>query len=184
MPDRNVRHPNVFLIVGGQTFLSVSNKVSGRRHLDTERLEINRRQLPHWRLRGATYLVTFRLSAGFLVEDEVLFVKQHIVSGHGRYYHLLAAQVMPDHVHLILRPSEDFPLSRIMKGIKGVTARRLNLVRGKKGSLWQDEYLDRILRNETELRQKLKYMLANPLKANLCKDPWTYPGWYLNEEES
>lgn len=71
-----------------------------------------------------------------------------------------------------------------MKGIKGVTARHLNLMRGKKGSLWQDEYLDRILRNESELRQKLKYMLANPVKANLSRDPWTYPGWYLNEEES
>lgn len=168
----------------GQTFLSVTRKVSGKRHLDTERLEIRRRQLPHWRLRGATYFVTFRLSAGWLTEAEILFVKEHVVSGHGRYYHLLAAQVMPDHVHLILRPSEGFPLSRIMKGIKGVTARRLNLIRGKKGSLWQDEYLDRILRDENELQQKLEYMLANPLKASLCKDPWAYAGWYLNEAEN
>jgi len=139
--------------------------------------------LPHWRLRGATYWVTFRLSTSCLAEHEILFVKEHAVAGHGRYYHLLVAQVMPDHVHLILRPSEGFPLSRIMKGIKGVTARRLNLARGTKGSLWQDEYQDRILRNENELQEKLNYMLTNPLKANLCRDPWAYPGWYLNKEE-
>jgi len=109
-------------------------------------------------------------------------VKNHIVSGGGRYYHLLAAQVMPDHVHLLLRPCRNFSLSRILKGIKGTTARLVNLRRGTRGSLWQEEYFDEIVRTRKELRDKLNYMFRNPVKSGLTRDPWKYPGWYVNRE--
>ena len=44
---------------------------------------------------------------------------EHVKSGHGKFYELAAATVMPDHVHLILKPSGRFTPSRILKGIKG-----------------------------------------------------------------
>lgn len=66
-----------------------------------------------------------------------------------------------------------------MKGIKGATARKLNQRRGLRGSVWQDESFDRIVRDEGELREKLDYMFRNPVKSGLTKDPWEYPGWYL-----
>ena len=145
-------------------------------------LRISRRHLPHWSLAGSTYFVTFRLRAGRLTHQEVDLVKQHIVRGDARYYQLLAVQVMPDHVHLVLRPCQEFALSRVMKGIKGATARRLNVRRGTQGSLWQDEYFDRLLRDEAELHQKLNYMFMNSVKAGLTKNPWSYRGWYLNQQ--
>ena len=63
---------------------------------------------------------------------------------------------MPDHAHLILRPDRGYDLSRIMKGTKGATARRVNEARGKFDYLWQDESWDRILRNQDELDEKMK----------------------------
>jgi len=146
-------------------------------------IQIKRRHLPHWTLPGVTYYATFRLRSRPLVTQEILLVKQHIRSGHGRYYHLYATQVMPDHVHLLLRPYEKFPLSRILKGIKGVTARKLNLRRRGSGSLWQDESFDRIIRSQKEFRQKLDYMFRNSVTAGMTKEPQSYAGWYLNEEE-
>ncbi|MCI0402773.1 MAG: transposase [Acidobacteria bacterium] len=146
-------------------------------------IQIKRRHLPHWTLPGVTYYVTFRLHSRPLVTQEILLVRQHIRSSHNRYYHLYATQVMPDHVHLLLRPYEDYSLSRILKGIKGVTARKLNLRRGRNGSLWQDESFDRIIRNRKEFWQKLDYMFRNPVTAGLTEEPLAYPGWYLNEEE-
>ena len=89
---------------------------------------------------------------------------------------------MPDHVHLLLQPMPGVSLSRIMKGIKGVSSKRLNDLRGTRGPLWQDESWDRIVRDEEEFIEKLNYMLNNPMKSGLCDDGWTYEGWYFNPE--
>ncbi|MBI2956873.1 MAG: transposase [Acidobacteria bacterium] len=143
------------------------------------KLRITRRRLPHWTLEGATYYITFRLFREPLTLEEIRFVRDHIVSGDPRYYELLAAAVLPDHVHLLLRPATRMSLSLVMKGIKGVTARELNRRRRRKGPIWQDESYDRIVRNQSELIEKLNYMLLNSVKAGLTDNPWTYVGWYF-----
>jgi REP element-mobilizing transposase RayT len=89
---------------------------------------------------------------------------------------------MPDHVHLLFKPADGFSLSRIMKGVKGASSKRLNEQRGTRGSLWQDESWDRIIRDEAEFDEKLNYMLNNPVKAGLCEDAWEYAGWYYNPD--
>ena len=89
---------------------------------------------------------------------------------------------MPDHVHLILKPHEGFDPSRIMKGIKGVSARLLNQHRNTKGHLWQEESWDRIIRDANEFDEKLQYMCQNPVKAGLVADGDAYDGWYFNPE--
>ena len=146
------------------------------------RFKITRRRLPHWWLEGASYFVTFRLAASPLAEEEILLVRDHIISGGTKFYDLIAAAVLPSHVHLLLRPRKGVSLSRAMKGIKGVTARSLNQRRGRRGSLWQDESYDRIVRDERELFEKLNYMLLNAVKAELTTDPENYVGWFLNRE--
>ena len=138
---------------------------------------VTRRRLPHWHREGSTYFVTFRLLAGTLLESERRIVRDHILAGHGRFYTLSAAVVMPDHVHLILRPLAGYDLSRIMKGVKGVSANLLNRARGSSGHLWQDESYDRILRGADEFDEKLEYMRSNPVKAGLCSVGEEYDGW-------
>ena len=143
------------------------------------KLRITRRRLPHWTLEGETYFVTFRLAARQLGPEEVVLVRDRIVAGAARHYDLQAALVMPDHVHLLLCPRAGVSLSRVMKGIKGVTARRLNQRWGSRGKVWQEESFDRIVRDQAEFDEKLRYMFGNPLKAGLTDDPWMYPGWYM-----
>ena len=149
-------------------------------HLMSE-LELHSRQLPHWVLEGAVYYITFRLLVGKLSREEIDIVLSHIRSGNEKFYTLLAAVVLPDHVHLILQPKDGYSLSRVMKGIKGVSARLLNLSRGSKGIIWLDESWDRIIRDEKEFREKLKYMFENPYKARLAEEHENYSGWFLGE---
>jgi putative transposase len=146
------------------------------------RLQITRRRLPHWTLEGSTYFITFHLLSGTLADDEVRLVLEHLRSGDGRFYRLAAAVVMPEHVHLLLRPLGNITLSRIMKGIKGVSARRLNQRRGAAGTVWQKESWDRIVRGPEEFEEKLQYMFNNPLKAGLTTDPTTYQGWHIDPD--
>lgn len=150
---------------------------------DTSNLEITRRHLPHWTANNAAYFITFRIKNGELSKEEQVLVLNIIMDGNEKYYRLYAVIVMPDHVHLIVTLEKEFSLSRIMKGIKGTSARRINELRNNKGSIWQDESFDRILRNEKELFEKLNYMLNNPLKAGLTDDPLNYHGWYLNDKK-
>ena len=153
--------------------------------------EINfyKRQLPHWTLKGATYFVTFCVKSNIkLSKIELTIVKNHILEGNDKFYKLISFVIMPDHVHIIFTPIKDYTLQNIMKGIKGVSARKINLNRNIKdksiniNSVWQDESYDRIIRNEIELKQKLEYVLFNPSKNGYSDDPWNYSGYYINED--
>ncbi len=86
------------------------------------KLTRTRRHLPHWDLPGSNYFVTFRVERGTMSPNERQLVLDHILSGDDKFYRLIAGVVMPDHAHLIFRPHEGYTLSRIMKGIKGVSA--------------------------------------------------------------
>ncbi len=145
-------------------------------------LTITKRILPHWTLAGSWYYVTFRLKSGVLTDDEKDLVLGHIKSGNSIHYRLVAASVMPDHVHVIFIPNKGSTLSGVMQLIKGAPSRYINLQRGARGPIWQEESWDRIIRDETEFRQKLDYMMMNPVNAGLVADPWSYRWWYLQSE--
>jgi putative transposase len=144
--------------------------------------KFTRRHLPHWTAPSAIYFITFRTLRTTLSDGEIEIVLDHIKSGQQKYYKLIAAVIMPDHVHALLSPNVGYDLNRIMKGVKGVSARKINKIRGTLGSIWQDESFDRIIRNETELIEKLTYMLNNPVKKGLVEDGFKYHGWYINED--
>ena len=129
---------------------------------------------------GATYFVTFRVHKGEMDQEERAIVLEHVKQGDVQYYDLIAAVVMPDHTHLLLRPKDGFNLSRIMRGTKGATARLINALRSSNEHVWQEESWDRIMRDQQELEEKIGYMLNNPVKRGLVADGWDYDGWFLN----
>ncbi len=67
-------------------------------------------------------------------------------------------------------------LDKIMKRIKGSSARYINLALDRKGTLWQKDSYDHYVRNEREWRNILSYILENPVKAKLVKHwkDWPY----------
>ncbi len=146
-----------------------------------EPFNIYKRYLPHWRQTGSVYFVTFRCITTPLKEAEIKIVSSHILSGHKKFYLLFAAVVMPDHAHALLQPNEGIELARAMKGIKGVSARKINQSRGTSGHVWQDEYWDRIVRDDNELQEKMHYMFNNPIKKGLCADTSHWCGWVIPE---
>jgi len=141
-----------------------------------ERFNTYKRRLPHWRQGGSVYFVTYGVLNKLSLE-EVGVAAEQVLSGHREFYWLYGGVVMLDHVHLLLQPLGEYTLSRILKGLKGTTAGAINLLRNNRGTVFQDESYDRIVRNDAEFDEKLAYMFNNPLKEGLCSDPWEYPGW-------
>jgi len=85
-------------------------------------------------------------------------------------YLLHAYVVMPNHVHLLI--TTRFPLSRIMRGIKGVSARDANRILGRhEKAFWQDESYDHWVRDEAEFGKIRFYIEYNPVGAGLVKQP-------------
>ncbi|MEI9987343.1 MAG: transposase [Aliidongia sp.] len=125
-----------------------------------------RRRLPHARVHGALYFVTWRLGEGLadLSERERDLVASSLRHFDGRRYVLHAYVVMNDHVHVILDPHPDFPLETILHSWKSFSAKRIGEHCPHVGAVWQDEYFDRAIRDDDEYQQKRDYVLDNPLR--------------------
>jgi REP element-mobilizing transposase RayT len=84
---------------------------------------------------------------------------------------------MPNHVHLVITILDcGKSLSDIMKRLKGSSAIAINKNLKREGSLWQAESFDRLIREEKEMYNIIKYVLLNPVKASLVSDwkDWEY----------
>ena len=88
--------------------------------------------------------------------------------GHAR---TLAYVVMPDHLHWMLALGERRSLSMVVRAVKAVTAHELG------GSIWQKGFHDHALREEEDLAEVARYVVANPVRAGLVRREGNYPHW-------
>ncbi len=205
-------------------------------HLDWDHLQKrDSSYLPHWRIPGSTYAVTFRLKdsipasalddyhqrkkflanrlqelstqagsrstlealisirseiAGFqesyldaalneshgeclLRKPEIAgLVEQSIKHFDGERYTLFAWSIMPNHVHIVLRPAEGEDLEKIVQSWKSFSAKEANKILGRQGTFWQEEYYDHIVRDAEDFKHQVRYVLGNPAKGNASAE-WT-----------
>ena len=88
-----------------------------------------------------------------------------------RPYALDAWVIMPNHFHAVLTPT-GAKLGDILRDWKGGSAHAINRALDRKGSLWQSEPYDHILRSEEQLCHYRRYIADNPPKANLKADEY------------
>ena len=104
------------------------------------------------------------------------------------YVQIIAFVVLPDHMHLLICPkSQGRTISAFMKSVKGRSAIEMNKVTGRKGRLWQHQFLDHIIRSNEDYRSHIEYIHYNPIKHHLCDKPedyrWSsYRFYELNED--
>jgi REP element-mobilizing transposase RayT len=127
---------------------------------------VYRRRLPHIRIKGATYFVTWRVHTDqpVLCEDERDDIAAAIRHFDNARYILHAYVVMDDHVHVLVRTLPEWRLEEIIQSWKSFTANRMQRNYGRTGSVWQDEYFDRVVRDQKEYERQLDYILHNPNK--------------------
>jgi putative transposase len=143
----------------------------------------SKRQLPHWQLGGSTYFITFRSKISYLPAKARQIVLEACGYFNDTRYQLWAAVVMPDHVHLLLTPKEKneggyYSLTEILHSLKSFTSNRINRFLNRKGTLWQDDYFNRIVRDEGEFLEKWNYIRNNPVKKELCQHPDEWDAFY------
>jgi putative transposase len=111
-----------------------------------------------------------------IVWDSILFYDK-------KEYNLICFCIMPNHVHILLTLTENSKsLDKIMQQIKGFSSNKINKVRNKRGSVWQSESYDHIVRDEDEFYRIINYIIYNPVKARLVENwnDWSYT--FVSEE--
>jgi REP element-mobilizing transposase RayT len=91
----------------------------------------------------------------------------------GERYELGHWVVMPNHVHVLFRPSRGHRLSGVLQSWKSFTAKEINKQLGRTGPVWQEDYWDRLVRNERHLDACQRYIAGNPVKAGLAANDWS-----------
>ncbi len=87
-------------------------------------------------------------------------------------YVLDAWVIMPNHVHVLIKPLNGHQLSDILHSWKSFTANKLNKEIGKTGAFWMAESYDHIVRDVAELAHFRDYICQNPVKAKLMPDEY------------
>ena len=95
----------------------------------------------------------------------------------GARFDLHAAVVMDDHIHVIVAPYPGYELSRVVHTWKSFSAHRI-AVEGRSAPVWQDEYMDTILRRGPHMDNAVSYIRDNPSKrwAGVSRYEWLYLG--------
>jgi putative transposase len=127
--------------------------------------------LPSRTARPGTYFITTATHNRrrlFQVERNAALLLETI--HHYRASYLLHAYVvMPDHLHLIVTPT-DITLERTMQLIKGGFSHRL----ASKLPVWQRGFTDHRIRDAADYNIRRNYLHRNPVEARLCESPEGY----------
>jgi REP element-mobilizing transposase RayT len=164
-------------------------KKSGTGVSPVHSFKITRRTLPHWQQPGSVYFLTWGCKKGeVLTPGERTITLKALQYWDDRKWTLYAAVIMPDHVHCLVQPlalpefEGVYDLSEIIHSVKSFSVHQINRKRGNRGSIWQDERFDRIVRDEMEFLEKWQYLMNNPQKQELVERPEDYPRLYKKND--
>jgi REP element-mobilizing transposase RayT len=86
----------------------------------------------------------------------------------------LAYCLMPDHAHALVEGlTDDADLRRFVKAAKESSGRAYFRRTGR--PLWQEGYYEHVLRKDEDAIGVARYILHNPVRAGIVRDPGEYP---------
>jgi putative transposase len=141
----------------------------------TERLRFGRVSLP-----GARYFVTACVQG----REPVLAIEaclKRVLEGMNELaltgdWRLLAATIMPDHVHILFTLGDRLPLDRVIAKLKSRTRAPDAVWR------WQANVFEHRLRADEDAEDYAFYIFMNPCRAGLIDVNAPWPGWVRGAE--
>lgn len=93
---------------------------------------------------------------------------------HDDHFRIVQFAILDGHLHLLVEARDRAALNRGMQGFTIRTARNLNKLWGRRGTVYADRYLDRILKTPREVREALVFLFdcgrTHPAKGRLAAD--------------
>jgi putative transposase len=104
-----------------------------------------------------------------VVEEKIVYYRDQ------GSYRLHRYVVMPDHIHVLLTPSEVISLERAIQYIKGGSSREIGMRFQSHFPVWQPGFTEHRIRDEADYRRHVTYIDLNPIRAGLATRPEEYP---------
>jgi len=113
---------------------------------------------------------------GLLARPEIgAIVQSAVLYFDADRYRVHAWCVMPNHAHVLSTPLGGVSLSAMVHSWKSFTAHAINATLHRRGTLWFEEYFDRLIRDDDHFWTVKAYIEENPVKAGLCLSPMDWP---------
>jgi len=106
-----------------------------------------------------------------LIAEELANTLRHFDQ---KRYRLFAWCIMPNHVHVVVRLFPGEELASVLHSWKSFSAKQANRILVAHGAFWQREYYDHLIRGEEEFERAVRYVVENPVKANLKNWQWVW----------
>lgn len=90
-------------------------------------------------------------------------------------FQLFGYCLMSNHFHLLLRPTGDSTISRIMQSLTVSHTQRYHRHHGSAGHVWQGRFKSPVIQNDEHLLTVLRYIEANPIRAKIVRKAGDYP---------
>jgi REP-associated tyrosine transposase len=137
-------------------------------------------RLVHHTKVGWTYFITTKAWQStflFQVEEMATIIVAKMLEYKDKGNYLLHDFVlMPNHLHLILTPTETASLEKAIQLIKGGSSHEIHILRGSKMPVWQSGFHESRVTGWTDYQKKRDYIQFNPVAAKLVDRPelWVY----------
>lgn len=82
---------------------------------------------------------------------------------------------MTHHVHLLITPSTENGISKVMQSVGRYYVQYFNSTYNRTGTLWEGRYRSTLLDTESYLLTCYRYIELNPVRAGLVDHPKAYP---------
>lgn len=120
--------------------------------------------------------------------DRKLFMKLVSIAKQKYKFTLYAYVLMPNHYHLLIKPAETGPLSKIMQYINGRYSHGFNWRRDRVGHLFEKRYKNIAVEDSEYLFDVIRYIHLNPVRKRLVKSPevfeWSSHNEYLGRNKT
>jgi len=126
-------------------------------------------RLHHRTVIGCTYFVTTKVA-----QNTALFQVHEIaeiVIGKLLHYRMAGAYLlhefvlMPNHLHLLLTPTDATSLEKAMQLIKGGSSHEIHRKRGSGMEIWQAGFHEATIRDTADYFSRVRYIQMNPVAA-------------------
>ena len=124
-------------------------------------------RLQHRTANGCTYFATTKAAqniALFQVHEiaEMVIAKllQYRMAGAYRLHEFV---LMPNHVHLLLTPTDATSLEKAMQLIKGGSSHEIHQKRGSRMEIWQAGFHEATIRETADYFSRVRYIHVNPV---------------------
>ena len=111
----------------------------------------------------------------FVPNDKINNCLGGVIAKYANVYNieLYSVVILSNHYHILLWGEN---VSLFAENVNREIAKRVNIILGRKGSLWGRRYDDQITIEETDELEGLLYILANPVKHGLVTHSKYWPG--------